>query len=93
MKLVKVIWLDTNETSNSGWCTTEEAKQARPCKIASVGYIVNETSEFITIAADIDANKLEEEQDDLLGRVQCFPIGCVISIIDYKEENERESIN
>ena len=25
MKLVQIIWLDTNETSNSGWCSKEEA--------------------------------------------------------------------
>ena len=27
MKLVKVTWLDTNETSDSGWVSLEEAKE------------------------------------------------------------------
>ena len=30
MKLVQIIWLDTNETSDSGWCSKDEAEEARP---------------------------------------------------------------
>ena len=73
MKLVKVVWYDTNETSDSGWVSMAEAKKDRPCKVASVGWLVNETDKFITIAADIDGNDIEEDKDDLLGRTQCFP--------------------
>ena len=63
MKLVKVTWNDTNETSDSGWVSLEEAKNNKPCKVASVGWLVNETEEHITIAADIDANEIESENE------------------------------
>jgi hypothetical protein len=94
MKLVEVIWWDTNETSNSGWCSEEEAKQARPCRVASVGWLINESHDFITIAADIDANIREDEKDDLLGRVQCFPMGCVIKVNVFERHTlDNELIN
>ena len=80
MKLVKVTWNDSAETSDSGWVSLDSAKKDRPCKIASVGWLINETNEFITIAGDTDANEIENEKDDLLGRVECIPKGCVIKI-------------
>ena len=80
MKLVKVTWFDTNETSDSGWLSLDEVKKNKPCKVASVGWLINEDVKFITIAADIDAHENESEADDLLGRVQCFPRGCVEKI-------------
>ena len=80
MKLVKVTWFDTNETSDSGWLSLDEVKKNKPCKVASVGWLINEDEKFITIAADIDAHENESEADDLLGRVQCFPRGCVEKI-------------
>ena len=80
MKLVNVVWYDTNETSDSGWVSMAEAKKDRPCKVASVGWLVNETDKFITIAADIDGNDIEEDKDDLLRRTQGFPKGCIIVI-------------
>lgn len=90
MKLVKVIWWDTNETSDSGWCSKEEAEEARPCRVASYGVVVKETDDFITIAADTDAALTEEngnvlDADDLFGRVQCFPKGCIESITPLKQ--------
>ena len=80
MKLVKVTWFDTNETSDSGWLSLDEVKKNKPCKVARVGRLIYEDEKFITIAADIDAHENESEADDLLGRVQCFPRGCVEKI-------------
>ena len=90
MKLVQIIWLDTNETSDSGWCSKDEAEEARPCRVASYGVVVKENNEFITIAADTDAALVEEngnvlDADDLFGRVQCFPKGCIESITPLKQ--------
>ena len=97
MKLVQIIWLDTNETSNSGWCSKEEAEEARPCRVASYGVVVKENDDFITIAADVDALLVDDngdvlddngevlEADDLFGRVQCFPKGCIESITPLKK--------
>ena len=80
MKLVKVTWNDTNETSDSGWLSLEEVKKNKPCKVASVGWLINQDEKFVTIAADIDAHENESDADDLLGRVQCFPRGCTLKI-------------
>ena len=90
MKLVQIIWLDTNETSDSGWCSKEEAEEARPCRVASYGVVVKENDDFITIAADTDAALVEDngnvlDADDLFGRVQCFPKGCIESITPLKQ--------
>jgi|TARA_R100000081_G_C4708489_1_gene111513 hypothetical protein len=90
MKLVQIIWLDTNETSDSGWCSKDEAEEARPCRVASYGVVVKENDEFITIAADTDAALVEEngnvlDADDLFGRVQCFPKGCIESITPLQQ--------
>ena len=90
MKLVQIIWLDTNETSDSGWCSKEEAEEARPCRVASYGVVVKENDDFITIAADKDAALVEDngnvlDADDLFGRVQCFPKGCIESITPLKQ--------
>ena len=74
----EVIWWDTQEPSDSGWMTEAEVRATVPCKVKSLGYIINETDDFITIAADMDGN--EKDKDDLLGRVQCFPRGCLIDI-------------
>ena len=92
MKLVKVVWYDTNETSDSGWVSMAEAKKDKPCKVASVGWLVNETDKFITIAADIDGNDIEEDKDDLLGRTQCFPKGCIIEIKTLHETSLIETL-
>ena len=80
MKLVKVTWNATNETSDRGWLSLEEVKKNKPCKVASVGWLINEDEKFVTIAADIDAHENESDADDLLGRVQCFPRGCILKI-------------
>ena len=90
MKLVQIIWLDTNETSDSGWCSKEEAEEARPCRVASYGVVVKENDNFITIAADTDAALVEDngnvlDADDLFGRVQCFPKGCIESITPLQQ--------
>ena len=72
MKLVKVIWWDTNETSDSGWCSKEEAEEARPCRVASYGVVVKETDDFITIAADTDATVVDENYDGTQDSDDCL---------------------
>ena len=68
----------------------EEAEEARPCRVASYGVVVKENDDFITIAADTDAALVEDngnvlDADDLFGRVQCFPKGCIESITPLKQ--------
>ena len=42
--------------------------------------MVEDNPDYITIAADTDGNDIIDEKDDLLGRVQTFPRGCIIDI-------------
>ena len=77
---VQVIWWDTNESSDSGWVSKAEAVKTKPCKIKSIGYLINQTDDIITIADDIDGHDNSEDKDDLLGRGETFPKSCVVDI-------------
>ena len=79
-KIVEVLWWDTNESSDSGWVSLKQAKETKPCKIKSLGYLIEDKPDYVTIAADTDGNDIIDEKDDLLGRVQTFPRGCIIDI-------------
>jgi hypothetical protein len=74
MKIVNVVWLDTNECSLSGWQSKEELMESKPCTVSSLGYLIKEDKDCITITADKD------HYDDLYGRAQVIPKGVVIKI-------------
>ena len=40
----------------------------------------------------IDGNDIEEDKDDLLGRTQCFPKGCIIEIKTLHETSLIETL-
>ena len=61
MKMVNVIWLDTNECSLSGWQSKEELMESKPCTVSSLGYLIKEDKDCITITADKD----HYDEDDL----------------------------
>lgn len=73
-KLVRVIWLDATEHP-SGWYSYEEAKEEKPAICQSIGWIVEMTDEFITLAAD----KGSHEE---CGRMITLPLG-MIEEIEY----------
>ena len=64
MKLVQIIWLDTNETSDSGWCSKEEAEEARPCRVASYGVVVKENDELKDLIDETDDSTTPSDEDD-----------------------------
>jgi len=76
MKIVNVVWLDTNECSLSGWQSERELRESKPCSVSSLGYLIKEDKSCITIAADKD----HYDQDDLFGRCQVIPKGVVMKI-------------
>jgi hypothetical protein len=76
MKIVNVVWLDTNECSLSGWQSKEELMDSKPCTVSSLGYLIKEDTDCITITADKD----HYDEDDLYGRAQVIPKGVVIKI-------------
>ena len=81
MKIVNVVWLDTNECSLSGWQSKEELMESKPCTVSSLGYLIKEDKDCITITADKDHYDEDDyDEDDLYGRAQVIPKGVVIKI-------------
>tara|TARA_R100000900_G_scaffold91638_1_gene71343 strand:+ start:209 stop:454 length:246 start_codon:yes stop_codon:yes gene_type:complete len=76
--LVKVVWIDTVETSDSSWQSKEELLQETPASIDSVGYMIKQNDDYIVIAAD----KATKDDDDLFGRCQVIPKGVVKQMIE-----------
>ncbi len=80
--MVKVIWIDTNECSLSTWQTKEELLDSKLCVIDSLGYLMEETNDYLIISGDKDHDNL----DDQYGRSQIIPKGVVkeIQYLDIK---------
>ena len=71
MDIVRVVWLDTNECSLSTWQDKKELLESEPCTISSLGYLIRDDENCITISAD---------KDDLYGRSQVIPKGVVLRV-------------
>lgn len=52
MKLVLVDWVDAI-SADSGWKTIEKMKKAVPHPCRSVGWIVNQTKDFVTLVSSL----------------------------------------
>lgn len=79
--MVEVVWLDTNEVSDSTWQSKEDLIKCEPCIIDSLGYLILENDDYVIISADKDG----KNEDDLFGRSQVIPKG-VIKHIKYLQE-------
>ena len=75
---VIVEWFDAYEME-SGWQTIEYAIKIKPPIIYSLGYVLNQQKDFITIAGDIG-----RKGDSDCGRVQLIPKSWIkkIKLID-----------
>ena len=74
--LVEIVWRDT-WSSHSVWTEADQWKEEDLLKkmtMMSVGYIIKKTKRIMWICADISG------QDSRQGRIQSFPLGCIISI-------------
>lgn len=70
---VLVEWIDAIDQEN-GWIPQELAKKANVMTVISVGFIFNETDEFITLIADKDKNPNEDSE---VSRVTTIPKACI----------------
>tara|TARA_X000000950_G_scaffold214758_1_gene258382 strand:+ start:3926 stop:4171 length:246 start_codon:yes stop_codon:yes gene_type:complete len=66
--LVEIEWYDAFEMS-AGWHTLNEVNKIKPPIMVSVGYLIKETDDFITICADINKDPKENDR----GRCQTIP--------------------
>lgn len=77
-QLVKVIWIDTNGTSR--WMGQDYfADEMKPARCESVGWVMADTKQHLSIAAGFDGN--ESVQD---GNV--FPRSAILEIIPLAEQ-------
>ena len=74
--MVNVIWLDTNECSLSTWQTKDDLLGSKLCTIDSLGFLMEENSEYVIISGDKD----HDNSDDLYGRSQIIPKGVIKEI-------------
>ncbi len=75
-KLVLVEWVDALDQEN-GWISKETALKATAMTVISVGFILNETADILTIIGDKDKNPNEDSE---ISRVTTIPKGCIKSI-------------
>lgn len=75
---VKVIWNDA--AASLGWNTEEDAGKYTPSKIITYGWLVNKTSQHVSIAK----SKHDRGGKDLYGDVLDVPIQMVKSITRVK---------
>ena len=74
-RLIIIIWEDTAGLDET-WNDRQEARDLKPGTMSSVGWIIEDNPHYITItsSAEFDA--------DLVGDVNCIPIGCIQKIIN-----------
>jgi hypothetical protein len=77
--LVLIEWLDHCSNKGSSWYELSDIEQMQPLTVVSVGFILNETDTFVTIAAHAQAS-----DDNYAGDI------CVIkaAIVDRYEIND-----
>jgi hypothetical protein len=59
-------WLDITSQSEP-WISLEEARDMKPAAMVSLGWVIKETAEYITIASTVDT------EEELVGDVNCIP--------------------
>lgn len=64
-----IIWDDIT-SSEMPWMDQSEASELRPAMILSVGTVVNETDEFLTLAGSMGT-------EGEIGNVNCIPKACI----------------
>ena len=72
-KLVLIEWVDAMDQEN-GWISKETAIEANVMAVISVGFVINENEDMITIIADKDK---DPDADTDVSRVTTIPKGCI----------------
>lgn len=81
MKLVEIKWKDA--VSSSDWFTEQEAKEFNLSLNLSVGWIITDTSEYITIVSTIS---LDSSSEDKYSEITCIPKHWIVNMNIIKEE-------
>jgi hypothetical protein len=70
--LVLVEWLDIVGNDEKPWMTLKEAQGFTPAALKTVGFLIQETTDFVTICSTIGGEDV--------GNLNCLPRGCITSI-------------
>ena len=78
--LVMVRWLDIIGEDQAPWSTVDEAKAMKPAPITTIGKVVENTDQYLTVASSWD------ESGEFLGNLNCIPKGVIqeVSEINLK---------
>lgn len=68
-KVVKIEWVDS--ISNSGWEGINSAKDIRPGNAVSVGFLLDEGDDYVTIAQDYIGDKGQEQVCNVMSIPRC----------------------
>lgn len=77
LPMKKVVWLDSN--TRSGWHYPEDQKYG-PLKVVTVGHVIKETDEAITLSASVVFGENYQTCDTMT-----IPICCILSIKDVSK--------
>ena len=66
-------WLDITSQSEP-WISLDEAVSMKPAVMVSLGWIIKETLEYITIASTVDT------EEELVGDVNCIPRAAILEM-------------
>ena len=86
MKVVYVEWLDHSSHSSQVWRSKEEYKELKPATCRTIGFVVNEEKEFITIACTnhhIAETDDYEEENNFSGDM-CILKSCITKLKEVK---------
>lgn len=72
--LVKVTWQDILGLEGT-WVDLEEAAAVTPVTVVTVGYVIVEDEQFVTLASSLEVEK------SFCGSVTSIPRGCILSML------------
>ena len=78
---VMVIWIDAH-TLGHGWRPVASIKKQPPLTIRSVGWLIEDEPDYVTLAASIDAEH-PSDANDIDGDIR-IPRGCITSVVVLK---------
>ncbi len=71
--MIQVTWVDITSQTEP-WIEVEEARQLRPARMVTAGWIVEQTPEYLTIASTVDLDS------DSVGDVNCIPTRTLLEV-------------
>ncbi len=72
-KPVRITWLDITSQTDP-WIDIDDAMEMKPAIMISVGWIVKENIDFVTLASTVDT------EEELVGDVNCIPRPTIMNI-------------